>query len=126
QDFKRFYLEEIAFRKALNYPPFSRMILLKVSGRDKEKTRRHARSIGDLCHTLKTDQDSVFASVEILGPIEASLPKIAKRFRWQILLKGSNVSALRRFMRQLLDVNTGVLSNRHVRVGLDVDPYFMM
>ena len=102
------------------------MILLKVSGRDKEKTRRHAQSIGDLCHTLKMDQDPVFVSVEMLGPIEASLPKIAKRFRWQILLKGTNVSALRRFIRQLLDVNTGVLNNRHVKVALDVDPYFMM
>ncbi|MBW2192435.1 MAG: primosomal protein N' [Deltaproteobacteria bacterium] len=126
QDFKRFYSEEIAFRKALSYPPFSRMILLKVSGRDKEKTRRHAQSIGDLCHTLKMDQDPVFVSVEMLGPIEASLPKIAKRFRWQILLKGTNVFALRRFIRQLLDVNTGVLNNRHVKVALDVDPYFMM
>jgi primosomal protein N' (replication factor Y) len=33
QDFNSFYHQEINFRKALNYPPFSRMIQLKISGK---------------------------------------------------------------------------------------------
>jgi primosomal protein N' (replication factor Y) len=126
QDFKRFYNEEIAFRKVLGYPPFSRMIQLKISGKDKGTTRHHAQKIGDLCHALKADRRHAFASVEILGPIEASLPRIAKRFRWQILFKGFSVGALHRFVHRLFIENTGMLNNRHVKVALDVDPYFMM
>ena len=125
QDFKRFYAEEIAFRKALGYPPFSRMIQLKISGKDKGTTRGHAQRIGDLCHALKEDRSRAFASVEILGPIEASPPRIAKRFRWQILFKGFSVGVLHRFVHRLFTENTGIMNNRHVKVALDVDPYFM-
>ncbi|MBW2573909.1 MAG: primosomal protein N', partial [Deltaproteobacteria bacterium] len=85
QDFQTFYNQEISFRKSLNYPPFARMVQLKISGKDKDKTRRHAQDIGDLCDTLKNNNHSFLKSVEILGPIEASLPRIAKRYRWQIL-----------------------------------------
>ncbi|MFH2219807.1 MAG: primosomal protein N' [Pseudomonadota bacterium] len=126
QDFKRFYTEEIAFRKVLGYPPFSRMIQLKISGKDKETTRHHAQKIGGLCHALKADRRHDFTTVEILGPIEASLPRIAKHFRWQILFKGFSVGALHRFVHRLFIENTGMLNNRHVKVALDVDPYFMM
>jgi primosomal protein N' (replication factor Y) len=126
QDFKIFYNEEIGFRKSLNYPPFSRMIQLKISGKDREKVRQHAESIGGFCNELKADSRSVFKTVEVLGPIEASLPRIAKRFRWQILLKALSAKLLHRFVHQLLFENTGILNNRHVTVVVDVDPYFMM
>jgi len=126
QDFKRFYDEEIGYRKALNYPPFSRMIQLKISGKDEEKTRVHAQLLGDFSNDLKKDNRSDYKSVEVLGPIEAPLPRIAKRFRWQILLKGLSVRSLHRFAHQLLFEKKGVLNNRHVRVAIDVDPYMMM
>ena len=34
QDFKAFYKKEIQFRRALDYPPYSRMVQLLVSGKD--------------------------------------------------------------------------------------------
>jgi primosomal protein N' (replication factor Y) len=39
-DFMKFYNQEISFRKAFNYPPFARMIQLKISGRDRENLHR--------------------------------------------------------------------------------------
>ena len=53
QDFIAFYRQEIGYRKALNYPPFSRMIQLKISGRGAQLTENHARQLGDLCRALK-------------------------------------------------------------------------
>ncbi len=126
QSFKIFYNHEIGFRKALSYPPFSRMVQLKISGKDKEKTRQHALSIGRLCQALQKDNKSFLRSVEVLGPIEASLPRIATQYRWQILLKGLNVRALHQFVRQLLFENRLALNNRKVKVAVDVDPFFMM
>ncbi len=125
QDFQTFYNEEINFRKSLNYPPFSRMVQLNISGKDKEKTRQHAQDIGDLCDTLKKNNSSFLKSVEILGPIEASLPRIAKRYRWQILLKCPSIKQLHRFLHQLwFDKKTNI-SIRDVKVVLDVDPFLM-
>jgi primosomal protein N' (replication factor Y) len=126
QDYETFYNQEINFRKSLNYPPFSRMAQLKISGKDREKTRYHAQAIGDLCHTLKKNNPSYLNSVEILGPIEASLPKIAKRYRWQILLKCPSIKQLHRILHQIWFDNKTNLNTRDVSVVLDVDPFFMM
>jgi primosomal protein N' (replication factor Y) len=126
QDFNSFYAQEMSFRKALKYPPFSRMIQLKISGKDKLKTRDQATRLGDLCRTLKTTHPSLYGSVEIMGPIEASLAKIAKRYRWQILLKGVSVKALHKFISQLLSQNPRAFNNYRVRVVIDVDPVTIM
>jgi primosomal protein N' (replication factor Y) len=126
QDFKTFYNAEISFRKSLNYPQFSRMVQLKISGKDKTKTRQHAQAMGDLCNALKRNNSTFSKNVEILGPIEASLPRIAKKYRWQILIKGLNVKPLHRFLHLMLFKNRAKVSNRHVKVVVDVDPIFMM
>ena len=126
QDVKTFYNQEIVFRKALDYPPFSRMIQFKISGKDKKKTQKHAQTLGDVCNILQKSDKSFLKSVKILGPIEASIAKIAKRYRWQILLKGLNAKLLHQFVKHLLFKNKSIFSNKSVKVVVDVDPFFMM
>jgi primosomal protein N' (replication factor Y) len=125
QDFQAFYNDEIGFRENLNYPPFSRMVQLKISGKNKEKTRDHAQALGDLCFELKRNDRSFLRSLEILGPIEAPIPKIAKHYRWQILLKGQNVKPLHRFLHKIWFENRATIHKPGVKVVLDVDPFFM-
>jgi primosomal protein N' (replication factor Y) len=126
QDFLSFYSQEIEFRKALCYPPVSRMIQLKISGKDKQQTKHHARSLGDLCRDLKSRYAASFAPVIMMGPIEASLPRIAERYRWQILLKCENAGILHAFMGRLMAEHPAHFANRRVRTVIDVDPYFML
>jgi primosomal protein N' (replication factor Y) len=126
QDFKSFYQQEITFRQALYYPPFARMIQLKIAGKVPQQTANHARLIGDLCQTLKQTHAEQYQSVEIMGPIEASLTRIAGRYRWQILLKGSNTRALHQFINQLMSESTAGFTRRQVQVAIDVDPVFLM
>ena len=126
QDLMTFYKTEIGFRKSLNYPPFSRVVQIKISGKNKEKTRQHAQTIGDLCNILKQKNKLLSRSLEILGPIEAPLFKIAKKYRWQILLKGLEVRPLHRFLNNLWLENRSIINRPDVNVVLDVDPIFMM
>jgi len=126
QDFRTFFKWEIKYRNELNYPPFSRMVQLKIFGKDREKTESHALKMGDVCQGLKKTNRSYSKFVEILGPIEAPLQRIAKQYRWQILLKSLNVKTLHGFIRQLLFKNAVLFSSRQVKVVIDVDPFFMM
>jgi len=126
QDFKAFYNMETVFRKALNYPPFSRIIQLKISGKDNEKTKQYALAVGDACSAVRNSNPSFFKSVEVLGPVEAPIPVIGKRFRWQILIKDSNPNSLRQFVQGLLLKNRSILNNRYVKTAVDVDPFSMM
>ena len=126
QDFKSFYPQEMSFRKALGYPPFSRMIQLKISGKDKLRTQAQAKRLGDLCHSLKIKNPSRYSSIELMGPIASSLSKIAERYRWQILLKGLRAKALHQFVSQLLFEHPTLFNNRSVRVVIDVDPVSLL
>jgi len=125
-DFMKFYNQEIAFRKAFKYPPFSRMIQLKISGRDRDKTRQHAVAIGNMCDLLKKENSDYGQWIEILGPIEAPISRKANRFRWQMILKSQGVDLLHRFVRTLVFENGLHLSGNPVKVAIDVDPFFMM
>ncbi|MBW2592380.1 MAG: primosomal protein N' [Deltaproteobacteria bacterium] len=125
-DFKAFYNAEIKFRKTLNYPPFSRMIQLKLSGKDKKETGNLARDLGSLCLNLTTDFKKVFSTVEVLGPVESPITRIAKYHRWQILLKNQNIRILQKFVRQLFADNKNTLNRPGVRLAIDVDPVFML
>jgi primosomal protein N' (replication factor Y) len=126
QDFKAFYDQEIVFRKNLNYPPFSRMIQLQISGIDPEKTRNLALILGDACQGLRKSGRVYVQSIDVLGPIAAPLAKIAGHYRWQILLKGLRVKLLHQYVHRLMSENGPLFNNRSVNVTVDVDPVFMM
>ncbi len=126
QDFVSFYQQEIGFRNALRYPPYSRLVQFKISGRNLQETKQHAHRLGDLCRSLKAAQSERYQSIDIMGPIEASLTRIARRYRWQILLKGLNTQVLHQFVNQLMHDHAKVFSRPQVQVAIDVDPVFMM
>lgn len=113
------------FRKTLGYPPFSRMIQLRVQGKDKDHTAAHAKQLGRRCNELKQAR-SAYANVTLLGPLEAPLPRIAEHYRWQMLVKSPHVRPLHSLVRELV-MGTGALPKRQgVSVAVDVDPLFLM
>ena len=126
QDFLRFYNQEIVFRKALSYPPFSRLAQLAISGRDKMETGRFAQSFGELLLRLQASDPEFVRHVEILGPIEAPLAKIDGNYRWQVLLKGLKTSPLHAFVNRLAYRHQDWFANRRIKVAVDMDPYFML
>jgi primosomal protein N' (replication factor Y) len=126
QNFISFYKQEIHFRKMLKYPPLSRMIHLKISGTDHQLTKDHAATLGNLCLSLKASKPTLYDTVDILGPIESAVAKIARRYRWQILLKGTRANALHQFVSRLMADHPKVFSNRRGRVIIDVDPVSLL
>jgi primosomal protein N' (replication factor Y) len=125
QDYDAFYRQEIEFRKALGYPPFTRMIQVRIQGRDLEKTREYVHRLAGGCRRLRRNGGS-HAEVDVLGPIEAPLARIADRFRWQLLLKSPSAGAARGFVRELVFGSHAPRRTRHIEVGIDVDPHFLM
>ena len=114
-DYKSFYEEEIAFRKDLRYPPFSRIINLRLSATKKELLLEQAILLGKTAKKLSARCGNL---VEIIGPAESPLAKIKGRFRFQMLLKSENTSALHQLARELLSK----MGKSTVRITVDVDP----
>lgn len=126
QDFKAFYRKEIQHRRTLNYPPFSRIIQIGISGKDAEKTKKYAQDLGVVCNRLRKKSGSVYNSLEILGPIEASVKRISRQYRWHILVKGIAGSKLHQFVRLLFKDGQFKPGPGDVQVIIDVDPFNMM
>ncbi|MCJ7830354.1 MAG: primosomal protein N', partial [Desulfobacterales bacterium] len=126
QDFKPFYEKEIVFRKTLKYPPFSRLIHIGISGRQKTPPACHAQTLREALAALQRSDRSFAAAVEILGPVEAPLPRIDRHYRWQLLLKGAPVPPLQRMIRRFMRENIPLLQTPRFKVVIDVDPYTML
>jgi len=126
QDFMAFYNEEIKFRQTFRYPPYARMIQLKISGKNLDKTRQQAGRIGERCRQLKQSSVMWEKALDVFGPIEAPLSRIANRYRWQILLKSGHARPLHQFIQALMFEEHTVLHHKDVRVAVDVDPLLMM
>jgi primosomal protein N' (replication factor Y) (superfamily II helicase) len=125
QDYEAFYRQEIEFRKVLGYPPFARMIQLRISGRDKQRTAAQARRLGERCGQLmQTGAD--YTGLQLLGPIEAPLVRIANQYRWQLLIKGGKVRQLHAFVGELLFGSRSPAKTTEVSISIDVDPLFLM
>ncbi|WP_013323633.1 primosomal protein N' [Gloeothece verrucosa] len=80
-DYDQFIRGELPQRESLNYPPYGRLILLRLSGIDGVEVQQTAEMLADVC------RDRLGNECEILGPAPASIMRVAQRYRWHILLK---------------------------------------
>ncbi len=118
-DLAAFARQEMGYRRELGYPPLTRMVLLRVQGRDAGRTREQAQSLGEACRAAASD------AVTVLGPIEAPMVRLADHYRWQVILKASAMAPLQRVLRRLMAASP-FFNSREVRVFVDVDPYFLL
>jgi primosomal protein N' (replication factor Y) len=81
--YEYFTRSELQQRAALNYPPYGRLILFRLSSLDEIEVENTALMLA--AHLRPVDQNA--ASYEILGPAPASIMRVANRYRWQILIK---------------------------------------
>jgi primosomal protein N' (replication factor Y) len=114
QDYVAFYEKEVAFRRAMRYPPHVAMVNVVVRGRTFEEAMDAARDLADAARGAR--------GFAILGPAPAPLTKLRGEHRVQFFLKGTN----RRVMREALQLATTRLPKLGKRLSVDVDPVSML
>ncbi len=116
-DFHAFYRAQLADRSKFSYPPFNRLIILKLKHRDPNVLNKAAR---DLAHDLRLELGK-----RILGPEYPLVSRIQNFYIKHILVKierGPNVSALKNKIREKIEILQKTPAYRQVRVIVDVDP----
>jgi primosomal protein N' (replication factor Y) len=126
QDIQSFYKQELAFRKELAYPPFSRMIQIVISSKEKAGGTKQVNMLETLCRTTLNSDPAFKNNVVVMGPVEAPLAKIASHYRWHMLFKSSNATLLHAFTRKVFFNNPSRLNHRTIKITIDVDPIYMM
>ncbi|MEM7008983.1 MAG: primosomal protein N' [Thermodesulfobacteriota bacterium] len=120
QDSVGFLKTELKLREALSYPPYSRLVSIRFSGRFEDETQRVASEAGNLAKRMSSKLP--LDTLEIIGPSVCPIYKIRNRFRFQMLLKSSNTSVLHSFSKKLIASISKISSG--VRCSVDVDPYY--
>ena len=119
-DYIGFYQEEIQFRKALEYPPFSRFINFRLVGNSEKRTKGMAEEIGRIGQSLL--KKGYGKGIEILGPSMAPFAKMRGKFRWQMLAKGKSPQLLHQFAKEIASRMEVPLKGKGVNLDIDVDP----
>jgi primosomal protein N' (replication factor Y) len=120
-DYPGMYERETELRKNLGYPPFSRIINIKIEGREEENVRDTAVRLVTLARKFQKESQP-----EILGPAPAPLTRLRDRYRWQILLKGEKFELLHGFLNNLEGDIATLGKAGKVKILVDVDPEYMM
>ncbi|MBI5887393.1 MAG: primosomal protein N' [Deltaproteobacteria bacterium] len=119
-DYDGFYEDEIALRKEVFYPPFSRLAAIRVEGAKEDVVMRAAFDI-------KTNSEILLkrhaGDIIVLGPAPALISKVKGRFRWQLLVKGGSkdIRGMHAFVSRL---KSAFDSKKHggVTMTVDMDP----
>jgi len=90
-DYALFYSKEIAYRRQLRNPPFTQLACLVYSHTNDALCQREAER---LKRYLIEERDSRgIADLSLIGPAPAFIHRLRGRFRWQLILRGSELSA---------------------------------
>ena len=114
-DLHGFARQELEFRRAFFYPPFSELAAILVSSSDRERAEKAAAEVG---RGLAGPGERLRLS----GPAPAPLERLKGRWRFQILLRSSN----RRSLLAALESGVPERAPAGVRIDVDVDPQDLM
>jgi len=117
-DYAGFYEREIERRERLNYPPFTKLALIRVSFPVTMKTGE--KSLNELTDIFQSK--CMEAGVIPWGPIPAPLSLVKGRKRFVCMLKVEDWTVARTIYAEMARANR----SKQVRVVLDLDPLSML
>jgi primosomal protein N' (replication factor Y) len=118
---EEFYRQELAQREMLRFPPFSRLIRLVFRSPDQQKAVVAASGAVEILVSEAAKRG--VTGVEIMGPSECPLEKIAANYRMQILLRARQTSGMQQLCASFL---YGYKPPHGVYIEVDTDPVSLL
>jgi len=106
-----FLNRELELRKKNNLPPFERFISLILTSSNEKKLKKESFNLKEHLSKLINEK--------ILGPVEAPIYKIKRKYRQRILIRAKKNSKIQKNLRILLDKYKLPLE---IKLTVDVDP----
>jgi primosomal protein N' (replication factor Y) len=120
-DYLGFLRQELSERRELGFPPFGRLIAVRIDAADEQRAARGADAVARAARAHVAVQQG---TVAVLGPAPAPIARLRARYRYRLLLKGEDRAALRAVatvVGRRIDEGLGT-----ARAVLDVDPVGML
>jgi primosomal protein N' (replication factor Y) len=121
-DYEAFATTELAERKELEYPPFSRMALIRVEGRAFAEAEALAQAIGRSLRDLARKADGLV----VRGPAPSPIERIKTRHRFQLQLRAKDGRLVRHAATGVRAAFRDAARAEDVRLLVDIDPVDML
>jgi primosomal protein N' (replication factor Y) len=115
-DVESFARAELFERRDANYPPYARMLMVRIDGLDVASAQRCAEQLAEVARRV------CGARAEVVGPSPAPLERLRNRYRFRFFLRAQNRAPLFEVARAIHATPV----DRRVRVHVDVDPVNML
>jgi primosomal protein N' (replication factor Y) len=106
----------LADRRALGYPPYSRLAMVRVSAVEEKVARDGIARLASVARRYAGTQ------VEILGPSAAPIARLRNRYRHRLMARAKSRAALRHVLKAVMAERP----DHRLRVIVDVDPVSML
>ncbi|MCL2698932.1 MAG: primosomal protein N' [Defluviitaleaceae bacterium] len=115
-DYAGFFRHEISLRRQMDYPPFTKIFAVVMTGESEKDVISNMQRLRDLM--IRFNRKGLF---EIIGPAPAVISKIRKRYRWRMVVKSADEQNMRLFVFYCLDKlkQSSDLSGINISVTLD-------
>lgn len=107
-DYELFYKSELTAREELDYPPFAHLVKMLYNNESLESTELEAKRVAELLE-----------NESIIGPSPAFIPKLAGKYRWQIVVRSTDDQSLSKLTSSLTEITNNNWS-------IDVDPVSLL
>ncbi len=124
-DFVGFAEREERLRRGLMYPPFSRLLMFRVSATNERAAQQAARHVRSRVDEAGRSAARSKGDLRVLGPAVSPMYKLRGRFRWQVLVKGADHGAISRLLHALQPDRLHqevAKAGRGARLAVDRDP----
>jgi primosomal protein N' (replication factor Y) len=106
-DVNGFYLQELAQRRRLGFPPFSRLLRMEYRHYDAQKAEKEARDGAAALQRLLAARGGR-TEAALIGPAPCFYSRVDGKYRWQIVLRGAEFATFldaRRFASWRIEVD---------------------
>ena len=119
-DYDNFYKNEIMLRRAMDYPPFTDILVISMSSEDENLLIKSIQNVGINLKYKIGDNDKI----RVLGPCPCGISKIKNFYRWQIIIKGNIKGAIAEDIKNLVYESVKNIYSS-IRVSIDINPSSM-
>ena len=123
RDYGAFAAQEIEIRRALSYPPFVYMVMIRFESENVVEVEKFSIRYAEIAQRLLRD----ISAGRVLGPAPSPIQMLCGKARYQLFLRHQDRGKLHLWLDDILRQAEGLCAaNAQVRVIVDVDPYDML
>ncbi|MBM3263034.1 MAG: primosomal protein N' [candidate division Zixibacteria bacterium] len=117
-DYETFYVQEIAERRELSYPPFGRMVSILFQGKEEKTVIQEAKRFRELLRKSG-------GGLTVSGPASSVIERVRGEYRWHLMARSPHSKTLRETVKTVWK-KWEQNADKKIRIKIDIDPIGMM